>query len=78
MTVITIPSMESLRITTSNAILNESVSNIMPLASTDQKKNDHTITLSCSTQAKKVSLITGRMVKWIYKSQEAARQSDTL
>lgn len=69
--------MESLKTTISNAILNQNKSNTTQLENMEQNEKDHTITWSCTTQAKKASLIIGNMAKWIYKSPEAAKQSDT-
>jgi len=69
--------MESLKITISKQILKEKKLNTTPSENMEQSVKDHITTWSCTTQAKRQSLIIGNMVKWIYKSPEAAKQSDT-
>jgi len=77
MIMIMIPNSEYLKTTISNAILEMKKSNTMQSENTEPSASDHTTTWLCLTQEKNLSSIIGITERWIYKSQEAAKQSDT-
>jgi len=66
--------MEYLKTTTSSVICDMKTLGTTQLESTEPSASDHTTTWSCTTVRKKRSLIIGNMVKWIYKSQDLAKQ----